>query len=97
MSQTEAEFFATLCKAHPFEFDWNCADCLAENGTGRGPMDPAVRKKALDTVNRVAALTDGDKDWDTGCCNCEALPTVHPTELCGPCCFGEAATAGGNW
>jgi hypothetical protein len=42
-------------------------------------------------------LKDGDKDWDTPCQICGAKPTVHPTELCGPCCFGEAATAGGNW
>ena len=42
-------------------------------------------------------LADGDKDWDTPCQNCGQLPTVHPTALCGPCCFGEAATAGGNW
>jgi len=42
-------------------------------------------------------LADGDKDWDTPCQNCGQVPTVHPTGLCGPCCFGEAETAGGNW
>lgn len=42
-------------------------------------------------------LEDGDKDWGTSCTNCGAIPTVHPTELCGPCCFGEAETEGGNW
>lgn len=42
-------------------------------------------------------LKDGDKDWDTPCVNCGQTPTVHPTGLCGPCCFGEAETAGGNW
>ena len=42
-------------------------------------------------------LKDGDKDWNTKCTNCEQTPTVHPLRLCGPCCFGEAATAGGNW
>lgn len=46
---------------------------------------------------RIKQLKDGDKDWDTPCQNCEAVPTVHPTQLCGPCCFGEADTAGGNW
>lgn len=44
-----------------------------------------------------ASLKDGDKDWETPCQNCEQVPTVHPVALCGPCCFGEAATAGGNW
>lgn len=46
---------------------------------------------------RIAKLNDGDKDWQTPCVVCDQLPTVHPTELCGPCCFGEADTAGGNW
>lgn len=40
---------------------------------------------------------DGDKDWDTECECCAAKPTVHPTGLCGPCCFGEAETINGNW
>ena len=42
-------------------------------------------------------LEDGDKDFDTPCQNCDEKPTVHPTALCGPCCFGEAETYGGNW
>lgn len=46
---------------------------------------------------RCDTLKDGDKDWGTGCQVCGQKPTVHPTELCGPCCFGEAETAGGNW
>lgn len=39
----------------------------------------------------------GDPDWSTKCENCDAVPTVHPVKLCGPCCFGEAETANGNW
>ena len=46
---------------------------------------------------RIAALADGGKDYDTPCGNCDAVPTVNPTALCGPCCFGEADTANGNW
>jgi len=42
-------------------------------------------------------LKDGDKDWKTPCDVCDSLPTVHPTDLCGPCCFGEADTIMGNW
>jgi hypothetical protein len=42
-------------------------------------------------------LRDGDADWSAGCTACGATPTVHPTGLCGPCCFGEADTHGGNW
>lgn len=46
---------------------------------------------------RLAKLQDGDKDWNVQCEVCESLPTVHPTGLCGACCFGEADTIGGNW
>lgn len=42
-------------------------------------------------------LQDGDADWLHGCDNCGEKPTVHPTGLCGPCCFGEASTINGNW
>ena len=34
---------------------------------------------------------------DVDCWVCGQNPTVGDTELCGPCCFGEADTAGGNW
>lgn len=37
------------------------------------------------------------KDYRTQCLVCGATPTVHPLELCGPCCFGEAETINGNW
>lgn len=36
-------------------------------------------------------------DWSKQCTNCEAKPVVPATGLCGPCTFGEAETAGGNW
>lgn len=39
-----------------------------------------------------------EKDWGgDGCENCGAQPTVVATGMCGPCTFGEADTAGGNW
>lgn len=44
-----------------------------------------------------ASWEDGAKDWERECTCCESLPTVHPTELCGPCCFGSAETINGNW
>ena len=47
------------------------------------------------------------KNWSIECQNCGELPTVIAenakteeeidTGLCGPCYFGEAITAGGNW
>ncbi len=37
------------------------------------------------------------KNWDEACIVCHGVPTVGLTELCGPCCFGEADTVNGNW
>lgn len=51
----------------------------------------------LEKGKRIGALKDGAKDHDTECEICEATPTVHPTGLCGPCCFGEVDTINGNW
>lgn len=39
----------------------------------------------------------GEKDWKRPCVVCGAKPTVCSTQMCGPCTFGEAETAGGNW
>jgi hypothetical protein len=36
-------------------------------------------------------------DWSGKCEVCDASPIVPLTGLCGPCTFGEAETAGGNW
>ncbi len=49
------------------------------------------------TKNTKPVLQDGDKNYRKKSDICGALPTVHPTGLCGPCCFGEADTAEGNW
>jgi hypothetical protein len=38
-----------------------------------------------------------EPSWSAGCDVCGARPVVCETGLCGPCTFGEAATAGGNW
>lgn len=46
---------------------------------------------ALPTAKEVAP------DWEHGCEVCGARPIMPATGLCGPCTFGEADTAGGNW
>ncbi len=38
-----------------------------------------------------------EPDWGRACSVCEATPVVPVTGLCGPCTFGEAETANGNW
>lgn len=55
------------------------------------------KKKKTSEKSEIPKYKDGDKNWSTPCQNCGELPTVHPTDLCGPCCFGEADTYGGNW
>ena len=38
-----------------------------------------------------------EPDWTKACDVCGQTPIVPDTGMCGPCTFGEAATAGGNW
>jgi len=45
----------------------------------------------------IEDVEDTEPDWTTPCENCGAVPTVPSTGLCGPCTWGEADTAGGNW
>ncbi len=52
-------------------------------------------QKHQDTV--VTDENAFDKDWTRKCENCDAQPVVMATGLCGPCTWGEADTAGGNW
>jgi hypothetical protein len=53
------------------------------------------RKKPLKQVK--ADGSDLRHDWNHQCENCGATPVVPETGLCGPCTFGEAETANGNW
>jgi ribosomal protein L37E len=58
-------------------------------------MAKTKRKK-----NRKTSDGKSDKDrpdWTRSCAVCGQRP-VHPlTGMCGPCTFGEADTADGNW
>jgi len=57
-------------------------------------------KAGVPIVSRPKEPADGEAftaNWDRKCCVCGATPTVGTTDLCGPCCFGEADTMGGNW
>jgi hypothetical protein len=53
--------------------------------------DPTAKQKAEEERKQV------EPDWTKKCENCDATPIVPMTGLCGPCTFGEADTAGGNW
>jgi hypothetical protein len=51
--------------------------------------NPAPSKKRDDL--------DTEPDWGGTCEVCGESPIVPATGMCGPCTFGEADTAGGNW
>ena len=42
-------------------------------------------------------LAIAEPDWKSECMVCGASPIVPETGMCGPCTFGEAETARGNW
>ncbi len=48
-------------------------------------------------ISRKATDSRTEPDWTGKCENCDQSPVVTATGLCGPCTFGEAETAGGNW
>jgi len=56
-------------------------------------------KAKKQTGKQAAPIRDKETepDWTTPCENCNAVPTLPITGLCGPCTFGEAETEGGNW
>jgi CO dehydrogenase/acetyl-CoA synthase alpha subunit len=58
-----------------------------------------VRRPPKQQPEGPQACTEADlePDWTGKCEVCGASPTVPTTGMCGPCTFGEADTAGGNW
>lgn len=60
-------------------------------------MNKHIIKKAKQTQKVEAKPEDVKPDWSGKCENCGASPILPVTGMCGPCTFGEADTAGGNW
>jgi hypothetical protein len=56
----------------------------------------STRKKKL-KENAKKHEEDMEPDWKGKCEVCGASPIVPLTGMCGPCTFGDAETAGGNW
>lgn len=54
---------------------------------------PKKRKPTREMTNEEAFAKDHTRDCDV----CGSKPVVNATGLCGPCTWGEAETAGGNW
>lgn len=73
------------------------------------PRGPRSTRRGHDVPPRGPRLSKGHvpprlvpdnssgKDWTKKCSVCAATPIVVETGMCGPCTFGEAETAGGNW
>lgn len=60
------------------------------------------KRKRRTVVSTSTDFEPGDPkatepDWSRECEVCGQSPAVPVTGLCGPCTFGEAETAGGNW
>ena len=65
--------------------------------TRKARQGPAQRRQRPDLLRGSILSGRTEPDWNTPCDVCGATPTVPATGMCGPCTFGEAATAGGNW
>jgi hypothetical protein len=60
----------------------------------RFPRKPAKPEPPKSAVEKDGGMR---KNWENACDNCDGLPTVGDSGLCGPCFFGEAKTAEGEW
>ena len=62
-------------------------------------VDKWLAKHKQDKAARDAAKLKAETkpDWTGTCEVCGASPIVPCTGMCGPCSFGEADTANGNW
>jgi hypothetical protein len=67
---------------------------MSEKTIAQAVYDAAIKKTREDSPKPDP---DTDPDWTGKCENCGESPIVPATGMCGPCTFGEAATAGGNW
>lgn len=56
-----------------------------------------MKQKNTEKINDSQKDKHTKPDWKRKCSVCGASPIVPVTGLCGPCTFGEAATANGNW
>lgn len=62
-----------------------------------GAADKPRRVKAFQGRSCGPSAMDAEPDYGGSCEVCGQSPVVPATGMCGPCTFGEAETAGGNW
>lgn len=76
---------------------FQCEFCERKFSTEQGRADHREAKHSDQPGVNLSVGGFWGKDWHGECAVCGSSPLVDGTDLCGPCCFGEAETAGGNW
>jgi len=71
--------------------------CDTQRGDRAHAADCLQGKPGQDAHARARAAERSEPDFESECSVCESSPVVPETGMCGPCTFGEADTAGGNW
>jgi hypothetical protein len=56
-----------------------------------------MAKQKKKELPRRDDASDMEPDWEHECDVCGSVPTVPETGMCGPCTFGDASTADGDW
>jgi len=83
----------------PFEGNREeCPHCGEK--TAKDPCVHCNRPIQIEYANKEpqeATQEEMKPDWTRTCEVCGATPVVPLTGMCGPCTFGDASTAGGNW
>jgi len=63
----------------------------------KNPCKRKVDDHWFDSSSGKDLCADMEPDWAGSCVVCGSAPIVPMTGMCGPCSWGEAGTALGNW
>ena len=74
--------------------NFRTAQALADH---QQDMNHTAETKQFKNAPRHTFDPENRPDWSGKCEVCEQSPIVPATGMCGPCTFGEASTANGNW
>jgi len=55
------------------------------------------KQKRTEKGKEIAQDKEVEPDWDHECEVCGQRPILPVSGMCGPCTFGDAETAGGDW
>lgn len=73
-------------------------DDMARDMGLAGDEDYNVAQSGMNLLLHMDRIgQDQAPDWTRECGLCGESPVVPITSMCGPCTFGDADTAGGNW